>query len=922
MRSKVPLVLLVLVALAAVGWLVLGTEGVERLFGIGRGATEGGGGAALDGSPDAAATTADEAVRRGPSLLGSKKILRVGTGGLRGRVLDMVTAKGVAKATLLLAGTGLAQEVVAARAETAADGTFRLADVAAGLDYVLRVEAPGQAALEVRGVTVRADDTLSLGDLWLGKPGTLEGLVLGPTGEPVVGAEVQLHRGMGSLREFLQSGGFMDLFANLDREPEPLARTTSKAKGAFRFEGAAAGPAALVVRAPGFRQAIVSLTLTPDAGHEPVKVRLATGATLAGKVVDAEGRGVGGVHLAAFSEDRGMPTPLSRTFTESGADGAFQFASLAGDGKQLVVAAAQGFPNAFAQANAGDTDVRLTLKRGASLEVKVVTDETDAPIAGAQVLIAVGDRRQMDSGPGSLVGALTDASGTAVLEVRPGELQMAIINGPGFPGTFWSPEARGGAGMKGPEDPAVPAGRSTAVFRVPRGVRVHGLVTDLDGNPLAGADIVALGFLGNAGKTTSAADGSYELRVTSQMMMGVQARLPGWVQDKTDTPEGQKGVREEDVTEAQMDIRMRRAVSVSGRVLDPEGRPVAGASVTVRPEREGGRGFDMLNMLSSDASTFTLGNGTYVVDGVPAGGKARVVARREGFVEGGSEAFEIGKDGVSKAPDVRLLTGASLTVKVQGAGGEPVAGARVRVEVQREDGLGRDDFESIMDRESGRLDLRSGPDGTVEANLLPPGQVTVRVQSPGHAPSGARAKVTAEGGPSEPVVVRLKPGLTLSGRVVDGDGHPVEGARVHVANQHTGRPSPRSPDAAEPAAEAQEEDWVNEWDASRRAVTDAQGAWRVTDLPERTFRVNVDKDGYFGKQIEVGEEHAGLEIKIKKQDPDVKRRLDELDKQLQGLYQRVSSAQGEAQTALFQQIQALQQERSKLAGEGSTGDGD
>jgi hypothetical protein len=303
------------------------------------------------------------------------------------------------------------------------------------------------------------------------------------------------------------------------------------------------------------------------------------------------------------------------------------------------------------------------------------------------------------------------------------------------------------------------------------------------------------------------------------------------------------------------------------------------------------------------------------VEGVPTEAKVRVLARREGLVEGGSEAFEVGKD-VTAAPDVRLLAGASVVVKVVDPGSQGVGGARVRVDVERADKLQREDLETLMERETGKHDLRTSAAGTVDVALLPPGKVRVRVTAPGFAPSGARLTIAAEGGPKEPVVVRLKPGVTLSGRVVDQDGHPLEGATVRVSKLH-GVPVPRAPDdegGAQPATQ-EEEDWVNDWDRSRRATTDAQGRWSVSDLPARDFQVQASKDGYSGKGRPAGEERSGIELRLVKQDPEAVKRIEEIDKELMALYGRIQTTDEAARQPLFGKIRALQEERQRLAGE-------
>jgi protocatechuate 3,4-dioxygenase beta subunit len=900
MRSPWVIVLLVLAALAA-AWVVSGVNLLELLEGGSRRGVgderEGGlGGDGEAGDPAAGAGGG----AGGPRLAGVEVVRRGSEGGVRGRVLDVSTGKPVHEAGVLLTGRGQGGVEVAMNAKAGEDGTFALLEVPLGDAYAVRVEAK-MGARNVVGVAVASGGVTDLGDLWLGHAGTIEGVVLDAAGQPVRGAEVQLHRGAASLREFLAGGGFLDLFRNLERVPEPQQKQESGAQGTFRFEGVSPGSHSVLARAPGHRQAIVAVTLTGDGGVQKTTVRLAPSAGISGQVVDAAGSGMAGVTVVAMPEGSSMPTPLARTFAVTGPDGAFRFETLMGDGDHMLIAAAAGYPSTFAEAGAGDVGVRITMKRGATLELTLLVDEGGAPIEGADLLVAVGGGKDMERGPETLVVGRTDATGTAVLEVRPGVLQMLLASHPERPTGFWAARMGGvtpGA-LKAPDDTTLREGRTRLTFRQPQGITLVGRVLDERGAPLTGAEVSTVSWMGGAAKAVSDGDGAYRLPSDGMMWAAVHAKLPGWVQTKTESPDGAAGEPKLG-GEKRLDIRMRRAGAVSGRVLAPDGQPLPGARVTARVVREGDQPMmDPSALFAGAPSSITLGDGSYVIDGVPAGGKVRVVARREGLVDTGTEPFKLSEGGAASAPDIRMFAGAEVAVRVTGHDGAPVSGALVHADVERAHELGDGDMEDLMGEFSGRYDVRTGAAGDAVISLLPPGKVTLRVSAAGHAPGGAKLEIGAKGGPDEPVRVRLAQGVTLSGRALDAQGAPLAGVRVQVMNAGPGGP---------------DDEWSNEWDRARSATSDADGVWRVSDLPQRPLRIQARKEGHRAAQQDVGAQREGIELTLAPQSGDATARIAEIDRRLMEIYPKLRDAGADSQ-GLMNELQALQRERNELAGE-------
>lgn len=107
---------------------------------------------------------------------------------------------------------------------------------------------------------------------------------------------------------------------------------------------------------------------------------------------------------------------------------------------------------------------------------------------------------------------------------------------------------------------------------------------------------------------------------------------------------------------------------------------------------------------------------------------------------------------------------------------------------------------------------RSGKDGTFELRLRP-GSYDVFVRAEGYADTVRHDVVVAES--SEPLQLRLEPGLSIAGRVVEADGAPIAGVQVSTWNDG----------------------------APRDSVTDENGVFELAGLPNRAVSLNAYDDG-------------------------------------------------------------------------------
>jgi hypothetical protein len=249
-----------------------------------------------------------------------------------------------------------------------------------------------------------------------------------------------------------------------------------------------------------------------------------------------------------------------------------------------------------------------------------------------------------------------------------------------------------------------------------------------------------------------------------------------------------------------------REVEVVAR--DAEGRPVEGArvvaafSASVAPESASS---DPAAAPRQEAVTDARGRATVAF---PVDRDGVVWVEPEGAAPASAEAPAGGPAEVAFA----LVPGVRLEAEVLGPDGRPVPGADVVV-------LAR----------AGRVPVRrraaTGPDGRAALPPVEGGTAEVYAHAPGFAWGFAR--VEAKPG-AAPVVVRLEPGRRLQVVVEDPAGVPLAGVRVRAVAREDdarGRPEASGPD---------ERPWT----------TDASGALRVEDLPDRPLDLWLSKPGF------------------------------------------------------------------------------
>lgn len=596
----------------------------------------------------------------------------------------------------------------------------------------------------------------------------------------------------------------------------------------------------LSVMKPGYAPAI----LRGRPSDLPERVRLTIGAVLTGTVVDEAGRPVAGAEVETESYASPQTPQLFRSMIRSTADGSFRLVGVT-PGTVFVAARAQGFApfGRQVEAAAEGTDLgRIVLQKGASLRVLAV-DDLGAPVPGARVEAGP---RLAATADGRGVALLTSVPPTAPVKVtararghRPGkaesnpplpetlrvELQRAFtlvgrfVEAPGTPAAAGSlrteqascqteapleTDGRFEVDLQPGEEVTlvlrspsarelrlpVPAGEAGEVRDLgdlsppPSLTLVGRVVRDRDGAPVPGARIwlprpgpegPAMSWAARDLLATSAGeDGSFRLGGLAPGMADIRVDAPGFARANLplmipgDEQQGDVDLNEVRLTEGTL-LRV---------VMADEESP--GENAVARA--------DLRNQwLEPDMLTAPVVDGEATFRNVPPGKvTVSVLAGRKLLCERLVEIpFETA--GEMEVDCRRAALTVAGVVRVGGAPAGPgvllwqppalPTGSRID-NVVSPGGLRQ---QTIFGAGRPQVDVPVGPDGRFLTHDLTPGRWQVSWAPQAGSLSGAQTVEVPQRERYETVLTFAGRGVT--GRVVDEDGHPVEGARVRDLEQ-------------------------------------------------------------------------------------------------------------------------------------------
>jgi protocatechuate 3,4-dioxygenase beta subunit len=434
------------------------------------------------------------------------------------------------------------------------------------------------------GVEVAASQDEVRKDLEVMPGAMVTGTVLSPDGRPVRGARVGVAQGDD------QFGVFMSMMGVSTRP------VLTDPEGGFRLTvPAGAGSATLAASADGFVEGRSDpVAVSTGAEVEGVVIRLRAGASVAGSVFGEDGAPVKGAVVRVLEIEEGVDTTNEWTWRwrlrQAEAhlvdeDGGFRVEGLK-PGRAILAAEAPGHQEVVLQG--------LTLSEGSTLSGQVVrlpkglaiagivTDEGGAPIAGARVSHASADGSM--SRASWTGGAPTDAKGRFEIDrLRAGNYNLTA-----------SADGRARVSVGG-----VAAGTKDVRIVMPEGRSIEGRVVQPDGSAAARVRVWANKPDGSSnGWAQTDEEGKFKIDGLGPGPHNLGARSSDPKHRQVQVEGIQAGTRG-------VEIRLETGLTITGKVVDHDGNPVAGVGVVARPQ--GGEGRPQGWAQTDEQGNFTVG---------------------------------------------------------------------------------------------------------------------------------------------------------------------------------------------------------------------------------------------------------------------------------------------------------------------------
>jgi len=568
----------------------------------------------------------------------------------------------------------------------------------------------------------------------------------------------------------------------------------------------------------------LGLTIIFVAGLAPARSEQAKQIICTGKVVDAQGRPIDGAKVSFYQIVSGdivytYDVKLMGEVTTE-ADGAFSFriAESKEYRRGVITVQKQGLAIGWADWQMReDRQQNITLGEPKQLS-GVVVDEDNKPLPDVKVFIATGaigekeDEQQYLFAPVArqLLATKTDAAGQFKFVGLPAEAKFEFgMEKLGY-ATMTSIER---SQMRGDMLQFSP-GQPNIKLVMPVEAKIKGTIIEQDsGRPVAGVAILVrgsrmTGYFQSAPsisqdngtfKIDSLLPDTYTLRLAT-----IREGLTNWVAEPVNV------TLEAGQTKTDVRIELSKGGFLEVLVAEAEtNKPLEGASVYVYDQRRrqsysGRTGNDGVSRIRLMPGAYQSGN-----------------AYKQGFSSVRYQETITIEEGTTKRLEWQLTPLPTIAGVVRDENGKPIKGATLRICPM-----------------GGRLDVSSDVEGKFEVSW-DPGRAVDQRQAPLLVcryieDNLAAVVIIAEG--AKALDIKLRPGVTVTGKVVDPKGQGIADARIGIMLRQTMWSSTMTRDSIR---------------------TDANGNFEVKAIPvEYGYNLNVSADGYGSKRIDIHADDA------------------------------------------------------------------
>jgi protocatechuate 3,4-dioxygenase beta subunit len=735
--------------------------------------------------------------------------------------------------------------------KTGQDGRFTFAELPLNIDASVRAR-PEKLCDVVKPAAIEKAGVMDLGDLIAVPGGSIAGTVLGPTGAPVKNCTVGTWAHDGN-----SPAGFIRIRGMKDADTRSA---TTNASGQYRIDGVPEGECSVGVTSEehpndtrnGVRVRTNEVTWETD-------FKLATGASIAGVVRDSEGHPMAGVPVTASPSemfiDLAEGSGQSARKATTGADGRFVLQGLRAEPCN-VRARKPGFvPAAQRQVTPG-TDVALTLRPCGVAWGHVRNAVTNEPVN--EFTMRLVKDMPLDARGRARVLRGAEAAKAAQVPESPG--LFAVVDLPDSPMQVRVQATDFADAQIGPF--RAPPGEKTEVKVLlnPQAM-IKGTVVDATGAPVEGArinftnaksepTIVEGGMRYRTARrvvarrdtpeqaeepvvsraVTSGADGSFVIKG----LPGGTFRLTASRRGFAGSPPSEVAVKPSGLADG-VRLVLEMGGTFAGRALDPDGHPLAGARISLRPKEEDSEHLpDNARSGAGGEFEFTgLRPGDYFAS---LGDDVGEVSIQVSFTTGGPRTDDVPvtvEAGKTVRKDLQQKARASLSGIVK-EGGKPAPGIKVTLVA-----AGLPEF-------FGGTSTKTDENGAFLLDKVASGDYSLIVDPPGGA-LPTRKSVALAPRAEQRITIDLPTGA-IEGRITDkATGKPVAGITVTPTIEEGGGEQAQVTRAIMMTAieddDAGSISSITLGGVSQPIRTDSDGRYRLKYLSPAKYRVSIKGEG-------------------------------------------------------------------------------